>query len=283
MLKSKVIIFTNNERSINIIKTLKKTFKVKLIVSIKKNLNKKLLFEIKKFKIPIRYLSKNNKKLYNDIKFINPNFIICAGFTKLIPKKILDLANISAINLHGGRVPSYLGASTLNWQIINNEKNIYISVLKMNSEIDGGPLIVEKKIKIRKDDYIDSIKKKINLLFPKLCLMALKQQINKVKMTYYPMKQKIYWRQRNKNDSKIDFINSSLLETYNQIRACSPHEYPAFMIIKNIKYLLFKAKIQNFKSRYTNKRIIVKKNSLLINFKNKHLLITNFKRLKKTF
>ena len=86
-----------------------------------------------------------------------------------------------------------------------------------------------------------------------------------------------------KNDSKIDFINSSLLETYNQIRACSPHEYPAFMIIKNIKYLLFKAKIQNFKSRYTNKRIIVKKNSLLINFKNKHLLITNFKRLKKTF
>ena len=76
--------------------------------------------------------------------------------------QILDLANISAINLHGGRVPGFLGASTLNWQIINNEKNIYISALKMNSVIDGGPLIAEKKIKISKDDYIDNIKKNMD-------------------------------------------------------------------------------------------------------------------------
>ena len=280
MIKKKIVIFTNNKRSINVIQTLKKKFKIELIVSHKKNKHKELLIELNKFKVPTSFLD-IDKKIYDKIKSINPSFIICAGFTKIIPKKILDLAKISSINLHGGRVPTYLGASTLNWQIINNEKQIYISALKMNEKIDGGPLIAEKKIKINKDEYVDQIQNKINLLFPKLCLIAISKQLNKANMIFYPTSQKIYWRQRNKNDSKINLRDLNCLEVYNRIRASSPKYYPAFIIIKGIKYLLFKAKIKDYKSRYTNKKIIVKKDRLLINYNDKHLLIKDFKRLKK--
>lgn len=272
MLKKKIIIFTNNERSIEIIKNLKKKFKVKLIVTIKK-IDKDLLNKINKFKIPILFLEDSYKKLYNNIRLINPDFIICAGFTRLIPKGILELASFSAINLHGGKVPRYLGASTLNWQIINNENFIYISALKMNSIIDGGPLIAEKKIRIKKDEYIDDVKKRINLLFPKLCITAINNQIKGLKMKYFPMSEKIYWRQRSKKDSEIDVINSNYLEIFNKIRASSSKNYPAFIKIKNKKYFLNKVKLINYKSTYTNKKILVRKNKIIINFKNKHLLI----------
>ena len=123
MIDNKLIIFTNNKRSINVINFLKKKFKIELIVSLFKKTNKELLTKLRKLKIPILFLDKD-KKIYDKIKLVNPSFIICAGFTKIIPKKILDQAKISSINLHGGRVPTYLGASTLNWQIINNEKYI---------------------------------------------------------------------------------------------------------------------------------------------------------------
>ena len=39
--------------------------------------------------------------------------------------------------------------------------------------------------------------------------------------------------------------------------------------------------MKDYKSRYTNKKIIVKKDRLLINYNDKHFLIKNFKRLKK--
>ena len=32
--------------------------------------------------------------------------------------------------MHGGKLPNYKGASTLNWQIINGEKKIGISIIK---------------------------------------------------------------------------------------------------------------------------------------------------------
>ena len=278
MFKNKIIIFTNNNRSIEVIQKLKKKFQIELIVTLKKECTKNLLNKIKKFKIPLLFLNTDYEKLCNKIRLISPNFIICAGFTKIIPKKILDLASVSAINLHGGRVPNYLGASTLNWQIINNEKFVYISALKMNSIIDGGPLIAEKKIRIKNDDYIDNVQKKINSAFPKLCLVAINKQLRKFKMINYPISQKIYWRQRNKNDSEINIMNLSYLEIYNNIRACSYKNYPAFLKIKNKKYFLNKAKIINHRSRLSDKKVIITKKNVIINFKNKHLLIEILKK-----
>ena len=151
----------------------------------------------------------------------------------------------------------------------------------MNSKIDGGPLIVEKKIKINRDEYVDDVQKKINLLFPKLCLKAINKQLTKAKMTFYPKKQKIFWRQRNKNDSIIDIKNLNCLEIYNRIRASSPKFYPAFIIRKRFKYLLFKAHLKNYKSTHGSKKIIVKNDRLLINCSKKYLLIKSFKRIKR--
>ena len=100
-------------------------------------------------------------------------------------------------------------------------------------------------------------------------------------MIFYPISQKFI------GDKEIRMIQNKLelncLEVYNRIRASSPKYYPAFIIIKGIKYLLFKAKMKDYKSRYTNKKIIVKKDRLLINYNDKHLLIKDFKRLKNKY
>ena len=61
-MKKKIIIFTNNERSINIIKKLNHKYAIDLIVLSKKFLTKKLISKIKKFKKKIIYFE-NSKKL----------------------------------------------------------------------------------------------------------------------------------------------------------------------------------------------------------------------------
>ena len=48
---------------------------------------------------------------------------------------------LEIINLHAGRLPKYRGGSPLNWQIINDEKEIGLSIIKIDSIIDHGPII----------------------------------------------------------------------------------------------------------------------------------------------
>ena len=50
------------------------------------------------------------------------------------------------INLHGGPLPAYRGGSPLNWQIINQEKEIGISIIKIDEGIDTGDIIEEKNL-----------------------------------------------------------------------------------------------------------------------------------------
>ena len=72
----KIIIFTNNERSINIIKRLKKKYKINLIVLSKKFLTKNLISKIKRFNKKIIYFEKS-KKLFTKLATEKPDFILC--------------------------------------------------------------------------------------------------------------------------------------------------------------------------------------------------------------
>ena len=135
-MKKEIIIFTNNERSINIIKKLNHKYEINLIVLSKKFLTKKIILKIKKFKKKIIYFD-NSKKLLAKIINEKPDFILCCGFPKKISIEMIGIPKFCAINIHGGKIPNYLGGSPLNWQIINGENKIYISSIKMNEKIDG--------------------------------------------------------------------------------------------------------------------------------------------------
>ena len=80
-MKKEIIIFTNNERSINIIKKLNHKYEINLIVLSKKFLKKKLILKIKKFKKKIIYFD-NSKKLLTTMINKKPDFILCCGFPK---------------------------------------------------------------------------------------------------------------------------------------------------------------------------------------------------------
>ncbi len=271
----KIIIFTNNERSINIIKRLKKKYKINLIVLSKKFLTKNLISKIKRFNKKIIYFEKS-KKLFTKLAKEKPDFILCCGFPKIIKKEIINIPKYCSINIHGGRVPHYLGGSPLNWQIINGESKIYISSIKMNEKIDGGPLILQKSFKINKNDNLDIVKLKANSLFPKLCIDSIDHIIKRKKLINFSTKQKKFWKQRSKNDSRINISKSSKLYAHNIIRASSEKNYPAFIVLKKKKIYLYRSRLLQ-KNFDMNKEYKFKKNKLYLKFFDGILLIYKFK------
>jgi len=76
------------------------------------------------------------------------DLFIVASYGKIVPKVILDMPKYGVLNIHPSLLPKYRGPSPLQEQILNNEQIIGVTVMKMDEQIDHGPIITQSKIEI---------------------------------------------------------------------------------------------------------------------------------------
>ena len=149
-------------------------FKISLIVS-NKSYSKGLKYA-KKFKIKkkiINYL--NNKSAEKDIienlKKNKIDLICLAGFMKILSISFIKNFNGKIINIHPSLLPKYKGLNTHQRAIDNKERYSGCTVHYVNSELDSGRIILQKKVKILKTDTGNKLAKRIlkqeHLLYPK--------------------------------------------------------------------------------------------------------------------
>ena len=148
--------------------------KVALVVS--NNSNALGLNYIKKYKIKkkiykFRNISKEENIILNELKRKNIELICLAGFMKILSKNFIKMFNGKILNIHPSLLPKYKGLNTHERVINNNEKFSGCTVHIVNSKLDSGKTILQKKVKISKNDTPSSLAKKIlkqeHLLYPK--------------------------------------------------------------------------------------------------------------------
>ena len=152
----------------------KSKFKIKLVVS--NNLNAKGLEYAKKFKIKkkiINYKNLTNSEIHilNDLNKENINIICLAGFMKILTANFIKKFKGKIINIHPSLLPKYKGLNTHQRALDNKEKYSGCTVHFVNSKLDAGKIILQKKVKIFKNDTSEKLSKRIlkqeHLLYPK--------------------------------------------------------------------------------------------------------------------
>jgi phosphoribosylglycinamide formyltransferase-1 len=149
-------------------------FKIKLVVS--NNLNAKGLEYAKKFKIKKKII--NYKNLTNsEIRILdylikeNINIICLAGFMRILTASFIKKFKGKIINIHPSLLPKYKGLNTHQRILDNKEKYSGCTVHFVNSKLDAGKIILQKKVKIFKNDTSEKLSKRIlkqeHLLYPK--------------------------------------------------------------------------------------------------------------------
>ena len=164
---------TNLNSLINFSK--RKDSPIKICLIITNNKNAKGLYFAKKNKIKfliINYKKKikaENKILLN-LKSYNINLICLAGFMKILSKKIINKYKHRILNIHPSLLPKYKGLNTHKRVLKNNEKFTGCTVHVVNSKLDSGKIILQKKIKVLKKDDENSLSKRVlkieNLTYP---------------------------------------------------------------------------------------------------------------------
>src|SRR3972149_184264 len=72
-------------------------------------------------------------------------------YSQIISPSDLRRYSPGILNMHGGKIPEYRGASVLIWAIINGEKELGITWHQMEAEVDSGPIWHETTIPIPAD------------------------------------------------------------------------------------------------------------------------------------
>ena len=107
---------------------------------------------------------KNNsseKKVIDELKKNNINLICLAGFMKILSKNFIKSFKGQILNIHPSLLPKYKGLNTHEKAIENKDKYSGCTVHFVNSKLDSGKIINQKKVKINKFDTPKKLAKKI--------------------------------------------------------------------------------------------------------------------------
>ena len=167
---------SNLKNLIQFSKTKKSPILIDLIIS--NNFKSKGLRFAKIFKIKKKILTfkkkTDEKKLIRVLKEEKINLIFLAGFMKILSRNFIKSFKGKILNIHPSLLPNYKGLNTHTRVLINKEKYTGCTVHFVSPKLDNGKIIIQKKIKIKKNDTPKKLAKRVLIeehkLYPKAIL-----------------------------------------------------------------------------------------------------------------
>ena len=183
-IKACVFISGNGSNLKSIIKNSRDyNFPIKIELIISNNIKANGLKIAKKYSIPYKYFSTKNKRLFErnslfEIKKKNIKFLCLAGFIKVLSNNFIKSFHHKIINIHPSLLPKYKGLDTHERVLKNKEKYSGCTAHYVTSELDSGKIILQKRIRIGKNETAHSLKLKIleqeHVLYPKSIISVFK-------------------------------------------------------------------------------------------------------------
>ena len=132
------------------------------------------IFKIKKKIINFKDKEIAEKKILNELKKNNIKLICLAGFMKILSKNFIKNFKGKILNIHPSLLPKYKGLNTHQRAIENKDKYSGCTVHFVNSKLDSGKIILQKRVVILKNDTPNILAKRIlaqeHKLYPKAIL-----------------------------------------------------------------------------------------------------------------
>ena len=160
----------------NLIKfSLLKNSPISINFIVSNNIDSKGLIYSKKYKIRSKVFDFKNKfhaenLILKHLRKHEIKLICLAGFMKILSKNFIKRFDGKIINIHPSLLPKYKGLNTHYRVIKNREKFSGCTVHFVNSTLDSGKIILQRKVKINKRDNPISLAKKIlkqeHILYP---------------------------------------------------------------------------------------------------------------------
>ena len=154
----------------------KRKFPIKVTLVLSNNPKAKGIVFAKKNKIDFKIIKSKNmnlfeKKTHKQLIKKKIELICLAGFMKILSARFIKNFKGKILNIHPSLLPKYKGLNTHLRAIKNREKYSGCTVHFVTAKLDSGKIILQKKVRIKKNDTEFSLQKRIlkqeHLLYPR--------------------------------------------------------------------------------------------------------------------
>jgi methionyl-tRNA formyltransferase len=103
---------------------------------------------------------------------LQPDLIVCGGMPWRIPREVLALPRLGAINVHPALLPRYRGPAAVEWAFRNGDPEIGMTAHRISPDIDTGPILAQASVPLSDDDDFASLMPKFMPLVPEVLTRA---------------------------------------------------------------------------------------------------------------
>jgi len=175
MLKQKLAILisgegTNLQAIIDAIAANKLDATIAVVISNKANANGLNRAKLAGIKTEVISKSKQESSLDYDIKLLKniqkyqPDWIILAGFMRILKAPIIDAYPHHILNIHPALLPKYPGLDTHAKVLENKDTEHGSTVHIVTKDLDAGPILAKAKLKVLVNESVQALKARVQQL-----------------------------------------------------------------------------------------------------------------------
>lgn len=110
---------------------------------------------------PIKLVLSKHFKLVNSLK--KADLGVVASYGRILTEGELGTPESGCINIHPSLLPEYRGPTPIQQAILNGDQISGITIIKMDQEIDHGPVIYQESLDLSSSDNFHTLSKKMFL------------------------------------------------------------------------------------------------------------------------
>ena len=147
---------------------------------------------------------------------------VVVAYGKLIPKVIINHPEKGSINLHPSILPKYRGPAPIHYALLHGDSNTAITIIKIDEEMDHGPILIQQMVPISDGDNYLTLLKKLSEVGAKVLVKTTVDYFDKkISETPQAHTKATYTKLLAKIDGELEW-DSPQKVIYNKIRALNP-------------------------------------------------------------
>mgnify|MGYP001186667568 FL=1 len=191
---------------------------------------------------------KNNNEEDFYLRDLKPDIIIVVSYGQIIPINLLNIPENGFLNVHASLLPKWRGAAPIQRSIMNLDTETGISMMKINENLDEGPVCNQFTLKISEKINSEELSEKLSLLASEKILDILDNIYeDTIKFKDQDHSKATYAKKIQKAEGKIDW-NENADKIIGKINGLYP--FPgAFFIFNGERYKILKAEKSHTKGK----------------------------------
>jgi methionyl-tRNA formyltransferase len=162
----------------------------------------------------------SNGEFLEIVKNFGIELVITVAYGHILKDPLLSAPKHGCINLHYSLLPRYRGAAPVQWAILDGEDKTGVTVFKLDSGMDTGPIYLKEELEIQSHERTDQLIKRLNLVGVGLISKTLNLIEEGVQPEPQPSDGATLAPKFRKEDGAIDWSQEAN-QIYNKFRAIS--------------------------------------------------------------